>query len=356
MDFKNQKVYHSTPRTTEPKKRPPVKSILTETVNSMCPKQCSDKEMPNKPNTNEEISKENVIKNENKEPPKSDKNTFVQPQIPKKQETKRTWQLSDFEIGKPLGKGRFGMVYLAREKTSKFVVALKVLFKKAIQVHQNETQVRREIEIQSHLRHPNILRLYAYFHDEQRVYLVLEYAPNGALYKQLQNAPDQRFSEKDAANYLKQIASALKYCHQYKVIHRDLKPENILVGLNGDIKIGDFGWSVHAPSSRRQTLCGTVDYLPPEMILNQPYTESVDLWSLGVLIYEFLVGQPPFYGKNTLENIRKCYFTIPDYVSDSAKDLINKLLVLEPCQRLSLENVLAHPFITQFVNLQPEVK
>lgn len=95
------------------------------------------------------------------------------------QESKQKWTLSDFDIGKPLGKGKFGNVYLAREKKSKFLVALKVLFKSAIKNFNNEHQVRREIEIQSHLRHPNILRMYGYFHDESRVYLILEYAPFG---------------------------------------------------------------------------------------------------------------------------------------------------------------------------------
>lgn len=93
--------------------------------------------------------------------------------------TKKTWTLSDFDIGKPLGKGKYGNVYLAREKKSKFIVALKVLFKNTIKDANNEHQVRREIEIQTHLRHPNILRMFGYFHDDQRVYLILEYAPKG---------------------------------------------------------------------------------------------------------------------------------------------------------------------------------
>lgn len=97
------------------------------------------------------------------------------------QQKQRTWTLADFDIGRPLGKGRFGNVYLAREKKSKYIVALKVLFKNVIQNMNNEHQVRREIEIQTHLRHPNILRMYGYFHDEHRVYLILEYAPKGKL-------------------------------------------------------------------------------------------------------------------------------------------------------------------------------
>lgn len=118
---------------------------------------------------------------ENKATPHSTSNTSSH-ETKKEEAKKHKWTLTDFDIGKPLGKGKFGNVYLAREKKSKFLVALKVLFKSAIKEFNNEHQVRREIEIQSHLRHPNILRMYGYFHDESRVYLILEYAPNGKQY------------------------------------------------------------------------------------------------------------------------------------------------------------------------------
>ncbi|KAK3726845.1 hypothetical protein QZH41_016724 [Actinostola sp. cb2023] len=210
----------------------------------------------------------------------------------KKKEKSKSWCLDDFDIGKPLGKGKFGNVYLAREKKSKFVVALKVLFKSQLQKSNVEHQLRREIEIQSHLKHPHILRLYGYFYDTTRVYLILEYAPNGELYKHL--TASERFGEKETAKYIYQLAGALEYCHRLKVIHRDIKPENLLLNSLGDIKIADFGWSVHAPSSKRSTLCGTLDYLPPEMVEGKMHDEKVDLWSLGILCYEFLVGKPPF--------------------------------------------------------------
>lgn len=174
------------------------------------------------------------------------------------------WELANFDIGRPLGRGKFGNVYLAREKDTKFVVALKVLFKKQIQRDNVEHQVRREIEIQSHLRHPNILRLYGFFHDPARIYLILEYAPKGALYKELQTQPNKRFDERRTAGYILSLADALIYLHERDVIHRDIKPENLLLGHNGELKIADFGWSVHEPNSSRTTLCGTVDYLPPE--------------------------------------------------------------------------------------------
>lgn len=259
---------------------------------------------------------------------------------------KSSWSLDDFDIGRPLGKGKFGNVYLAREKRSKYIVALKVLFKSQLEKNNVEHQLRREIEIQSHLRHPHILRLFGYFYDKARVYLILEFAPKGELYKEL--TKKERFDEKTASNYIRELASALKYCHSKKVIHRDIKPENLLLGIKGDLKIADFGWSVHAPSSRRTTLCGTLDYLPPEMIEGREHDEKVDLWSLGVLCYEFLVGKPPFEAEghhDTYRKISRVDLRFPDYVSAGAKDLISKLLVHDPNKRLPLNGVLAHPWI-----------
>ncbi|XP_019868843.2 aurora kinase A [Aethina tumida] len=263
----------------------------------------------------------------------------------------KTWTLDDFDIGKPLGKGKFGNVYLAREKQSKFLVALKVLYKTEIKNYNNQHQVRREIEIQSHLRHKNILKLYAYFHDESRVYIILEYAPNGSVYKALQKQPNKRFSEEIAARFIAQIADALDYCHSKDVIHRDIKPENLLIGTKGEIKIADFGWSVHAPSSKRETLCGTLDYLSPEMVQGATHNHKVDLWSLGVLCYEFLTGTPPFEDKElniTYKRISTASYTFPEYLSDGAKDLVSKLLVVNPNDRLELGGVLKHPWILKY--------
>lgn len=267
----------------------------------------------------------------------------------------KRWSLEDFDIGRPLGKGKFGNVYLARERKSKYVVALKVLFKSQLQKSGVEHQLRREIEIQSHLRHDHILRLFGYFHDKSRVYLILEYAPKGELYKELQKV--KRFDEKTSAKFVYQLADALSYCHSKKVIHRDIKPENLLLGLTGDLKIADFGWSVHAPSSRRTTLCGTLDYLPPEMIEGKFHNECVDLWSLGVLCYELLVGKPPFETESNSETytrITKVDIRYPSYMSEGARDLISKLLRHDPKKRLPLEEVKVHPWIV--ANYTPKQK
>ncbi|KAI0840461.1 kinase-like protein [Hypoxylon sp. FL0890] len=270
--------------------------------------------------------------------------TLVEQPYPPKQ-----FHLGMFEIGRPLGKGKFGRVYLARERTSGFICGLKVLHKSELQQGRVEKQVRREIEIQSNLRHPNILQLFGHFHDSKRIFLILEFAGKGELYKHLRR--ENRFPEWKASQYIAQMASALRYLHRKHVIHRDIKPENILMGIHGEIKLSDFGWSVHAPNSRRQTMCGTLDYLPPEMLRSGSednyYNEKVDLWSLGVLAYEFLVGEAPFEDTPvmTQRRIRKADMTIPSFVSPEARDLIKRLLVLDPDKRIPLEQVQTHPWI-----------
>lgn len=247
-----------------------------------------------------------------------------QPSMPRKE-----FHLGMFDVGKPLGKGKFGRVYLVRERSSGFICALKMLKKSELEHSKIERQVRREIEIQSNLRHPNVLRLYGHFHDSTRVFLILEYAGQGELYKMLREKG--RFSEARASQYIRQMADALAYLHKKHVIHRDIKPENILVGLSGEVKIADFGWSVHSPSSRRTTMCGTLDYLPPEMVEAKEHNERVDLWALGVLTYEFLMGSPPFETEGhqaTYKKIVKVDLKIPSFVSPDAADLIRKVRLL----------------------------
>jgi len=269
---------------------------------------------------------------------------------------RKAFTLKDFEIGRPLGKGKFGNVYLARENTTKYIVALKVMFKSQLVKAGVEHQLRREIEIQSHLRHPNILRLFNYFYDETRVYLMLEYAARGELYKELRKC--KRFDEKRAATYIYQVSDALNYCHGKKIIHRDIKPENLLLDLKGSIKIADFGWSVHTPSSRRATMCGTLDYLPPEMVEGKTHDDKVDLWCTGVLLYEFLCGKPPFESKSQNDTYRLICGVIikfPEFVTEGAKELIRALLQRKPNDRLPLASVLVHPWVQANAIVAPEL-
>ncbi|KAK9554779.1 spindle assembly checkpoint kinase [Aspergillus fumigatus] len=253
-----------------------------------------------------------------------------------KQPAPRIFHLGMFEVRKALGKGKFGRVYLAHKQSTGFVCALKVLHKSKIQQGRVEKQVAHKIEIQSNLRHPNVLRLFSHFDDSKRIILILEYAGKGELYKHLQR--EDRFPEWKSAQYIAQMANALLYLHRKHVIHRDIKPENILVGIHGELKMSDFGWSVHAPSGRRHTQCGTLDYLPPEMVdprkCDKPYDQKVDIWSLGVLLYEFLVGRAPFEDTPvmTQRRIAKGDMTVPSFVSPEAKDLIKKTREF-PCRK-----------------------
>ncbi|TGJ78709.1 hypothetical protein E0Z10_g10057 [Xylaria hypoxylon] len=234
-----------------------------------------------------------------------------------------------FEIGKRLGEGKFGRVYLAKHRESGYICALKVLTKSEIEFEGAETHVRREIEIHTHLRHPGILGFYGWFHDSRHIYLILEYAAGGELYKVLKRVG--YFSERRAAKYITQITMSLLYLHGKNIMHRDMKPENILIGLRGELKLADFGYSVHAPGNRRTTFCGTLDYLPPEMVRHEEsYTMAVDQWTLGVLAYEFLVGKPPFdddVDMTYTRIIERDMKPLPYYISAEAHDFVESVRI-----------------------------
>ena len=279
-----------------------------------------------------------------------------------------------FELGARLGRGKFGRVYLARHKPTNYICALKVLSKASCMASREESLIRRELEVHSNLAHAHILRLLAWFHDGSAVYLVLEYAPGGSLFGALEAQRWGRFGEAQAARYVAQVGSALAYLRAKRVLHRDVKPENILLGFQGEVKLADFGYSVHSSSGARHTICGTLDYLSPEvarMLLSRVqgqsgdddddddgeaehhrYTAAVDQWSLGILAYELLVGKPPFE-RESVEETRACIaafdgdIEFPAYVSAGARDLVTRLLDVRAERRLGFEQVMLHPWIVE---------
>ena len=248
----------------------------------------------------------------------------------------------DFELGGTLGRGKFGRVYLARHLTTNYICALKIISKAQASPQEEEKLIRREIEIHQNLAHKNIPKLLSWFHDEKSIYLVLEFAPGGCLYSKMNKQPKGRFTEHQTAAYIAQITSALRYLHSKNIMHRDIKAENILLGFHSEIKLADFGYSVHSESGFRSTVCGTLDYLSPEVavMLLKPgksqefYTKAIDQWSLGVLIYELLVGKPPFETKDAkgtqrkIANFKGKGIKFPSHVSRGAENLIREVSTL----------------------------
>ncbi|KAF2004967.1 kinase-like protein [Amniculicola lignicola CBS 123094] len=277
-----------------------------------------------------------------------------------------TQRITDFELGGALGRGKFGTVYLARHCSSNYVCAIKILSKAQITNDEEEKFIRRELEVHQNLAHPNILRFLSWFHDDAQIYLVLEYAAGGNLLHNLRKQRYGRFTEDQVAHYIEQVADALKYMHDKNIMHRDIKPENILLGLHGEIKLADFGYSIHSVSGLRSTVCGTLDYIPPEIakmtgsptvedLISQPYnvakyTKTVDQWSLGILTYELLVGRPPFEmrsRKATEKRIAgfKGKVRFPAHVSQGATDFVMALLTVQEEERMGLDGVMAHEWL-----------
>ena len=266
---------------------------------------------------------------------------IVAPSTPKKK-----WAFSDFELLHKLGGGMYGEVYLAAVKGSNFTCAIKALKLEKLVKHDVVNQLRREIEIAFNTRHKYLLRTFTYFYDAESVYLVLEPCAKGMLYSELNRV--KKFPVETAARYVAQLTEALLYLHQHHILHRDIKPENILLDHNDNIKLADFGWSVHDPANRRKTACGTPEYFPPEIVEKASYNASADIWCLGIFCFELLVGATPFVDKDQraiCEKIRIMTFTIPPEVPDDARDLIESLLIRDASKRLSLARVLAHPFL-----------
>lgn len=172
---------------------------------------------------------------------------------------------------------------------------MKVLFKQELVENKIVEQLSKEIELQSRIRHKYILRLRFLGQDDARVYLYMDIAHHGNLYNFLRRL--NKFPEDICGKYLRQLLNALTYLHEIQIMHRDIKPENLMLSSNGDLLLGDFGWSNYFNNSDRWTICGTPEYLPPEMISRQQHSQDVDSWTCGVLCYEFLTGETPFKGQ-----------------------------------------------------------
>jgi hypothetical protein len=255
------------------------------------------------------------------------------------------YQLDDFlQVGKPLGSGSYGHVAKVVHKGTSDIFAMKVIPKAKIVEHEMTAYLAREVKTQMGLHHPHILKLHYYFEDKESVQLLLEFAAGGSLFQRLKK--EHKLPEPEAARIFTDVADALVFLHGNDIVHRDLKPENILI-CDGDVaKLADFGWCADLKNGpERNTFCGTVEYLSPEMVGGEAHDRTVDVWAMGILMYEMLTGGSPFAAKNptkTFGKIANVDMQIPDYVSNEASDLIRKILVKEPSQRISLVHAIDH--------------
>ena len=262
--------------------------------------------------------------------------------------------ITDFQIIKELGSGSYGQVYLVYHKITKIKYALKAIDKNDKSNIKEKHYFYREIEIMYKIQHPNVVKLYGHFEDNNFCYFILEYIPNGNIYKLIPKHGRKRLDNKNIASIIKDVISAVYYLHNMNppIIHRDIKPENILLDENNQAKLTDFGWSNYLNSNhKRNTLCGTPIYLSPEVINQKGHDEKVDIWCIGVLIFELTTGKSPFQGDNITnlkKNILLLNFNCPKDIKYEEKDLISKILKYEPKDRLSLEEILEHNFIKKY--------
>ena len=242
-------------------------------------------------------------------------------------------ELKDYDIGKPLGRGKHGSVYLARKKINKEIVALKVISK--LQKPTNEMEIHRS------LNHPNIVKFLDEFEDRKRKYFTMEYCPQNNLYDFIRGGG---LSEALSLTYLIPVVKVVSYLHSQGIMHRDIKMENLLI--SGDqVKVTDFGYATRELHPKE--MCGTLDYIPPEMIKGKRYDNRVDIWSLGILFFELLVGAPPFEREKSEETYDAILANEIDYskVSDDAKDFIDYILVSDFEKRPFIKQVEEHKFL-----------
>ena len=256
---------------------------------------------------------------------------------------------------KELGSGSFGRVFLVAHNETKELFALKTIEKRKIMTTYGRLDIiHEEINIHSKLSHQNIIKLYNIYEDEETINIIMEYAPKGNLYHLIKQEKNG-FSEHKAFEYFIQILNAVYYLHSNNIIHRDIKPENILISADNKLKLCDFGWAKELTLENRSTFCGTMEYMAPEIVGSENYDYSVDIWSLGILLYELLFGHSPFKANTTnniIQNIKSHELNYDNKnLSNSCKDLIQKLLEMNPQKRLKLKDILEHSFIKKHSKL-----
>jgi len=263
-------------------------------------------------------------------------------------------RIGHYRLGKNLGIGSFGKVRLAEHQLTGHKVAIKILNRNRIRQLDMDEKVRREIKILKLFYHPHIIRLYEVIYTPTDIYMVMEFVPGGELFDFI--VSNGRLSEQRARTMFQQLISGVEYCHQHMVVHRDLKPENLLLDSEQQLRIADFGLSnVMKDGDFFKTSCGSPNYAAPEVISGKLYAgPEVDVWSCGVILYALLCGSLPFDDENIpnlFKKIKGGIFTLPGHMSDDIKDLISRMLVVDPLQRITIPEIRRHRWFMESLPL-----
>ena len=261
---------------------------------------------------------------------------------------------NDFEPIKLLGRGSFGEVILVRLKANKKVYAMKILNKKVLKIKKQEAHTKTERDLMVKINCPFIVNIKSAFQDASKLYIVSEFMQGGDMFFHLHDGQIIIFNNDKTKFYIMELVLALECLHKNNMVYRDLKPENILLDAKGHVKLTDFGLSkmLEGDDDKAYTICGTPQYLAPEVLLKKGYDKGVDWWSLGCVMFEMLSGKIPFPIKRNVKLNPKIYEKSVEYpksMTKEAKDLIQKLLVINPNKRLGQgpngsDNIKKHPF------------
>ncbi|CAL8337846.1 unnamed protein product [Gadus morhua 'NCC'] len=264
-----------------------------------------------------------------------------------------------YDLDKTLGRGHFAVVKLARHVFTGEKVAVKVIDKTKLDTVATG-HLFQEVRCMKLVQHPNIVRLYEVIDTQTKLYLILELGDGGDMFDYIMKH-EEGLNEELAKKYFAQIVHAISYCHRLHVVHRDLKPENVVFfEKQGLVKLTDFGFSnKFQPGKKLTTSCGSLAYSAPEILLGDEYdAPAVDIWSLGVILFMLVCGQPPFQEANdseTLTMIMDCKYTVPAHVSNACEDLIDRMLQRDPKGRASLDEIEGHAWL-QGVDPSPATK
>ncbi|KAL3374915.1 hypothetical protein AABB24_006413 [Solanum stoloniferum] len=253
--------------------------------------------------------------------------------------------LRNYRVGKTLGHGSFGKVKIAEHLLTGHKVAIKILNRRKMKTPDMEEKLRREIKICRLFVHPHVIRLYEVIETPTDIYVVMEYVKSGELFDYI--VEKGRLQEDEARKIFQQIIAGVEYCHKNMVVHRDLKPENLLLDARRNVKIADFGLgNIMRDGHFLKTSCGSPNYAAPEVVSGKLYAgPEVDVWSCGVILYALLCGTLPFDDENIpnlFKKIKSGVYTLPSHLSPLARDLIPRMLIVDPMKRISVPDIRQH--------------